>query len=88
MGAIALRRTKQQQVDGRPLVELPQKTVYRVVVKLDPASRAKYTRWQEAGREIVQYHLQHGTLLANYTAVLEILLRLRQVWAAGCPRAG
>ena len=49
MGTIALRRTKAQQVNGRPLVALPDKTVHQVAVQLDAASRAKYERWQAAG---------------------------------------
>ncbi len=49
MGAVALRRTKEQQVGGRPLVNLPAKHVHAVSVQLDVASRAKYERWQAAG---------------------------------------
>lgn len=37
-----------------------------------------------SGRAVVERHLADGTLLQNYTAVLEILLRLRQVGAEGC----
>ncbi|EFN54350.1 hypothetical protein CHLNCDRAFT_135608 [Chlorella variabilis] len=79
MGTIALRRTKAQQVNGRPLVALPDKTVHQVAVQLDAASRAKYERWQAAGRAIVERHLEEGTLLQNYTMVLEVLLRPRQI---------
>ena len=32
-----------------------------------------------AGRAVIERHLRDGTLLQQYTAVLEILLRLRQV---------
>lgn len=38
------------QVNGRPLVALPSKTVHTVSVELDRASREKYERWQEAGK--------------------------------------
>ena len=41
-----------------------------------------------AGRALVARHLQAGTLLANYTAVLEVLLRLRQVGDWGGERGG
>ncbi|KAL4458507.1 hypothetical protein ABPG75_013372 [Micractinium tetrahymenae] len=79
MASIALRRTKDHQVNGRPLVALPPKTVHIVAVELDRVSREKHERWQEAGRRIIQQHLNEGTLLTNYTMVLEILLRLRQI---------
>ena len=39
-----------------------------------------------AGRAVIERHLADNTLLQNYTAVLEILLRLRQVRAACCAR--
>ena len=49
MAAIAMRRTKELQVGGRPLVALPTKTIHQVGVQLDAAARAKYERWQSAG---------------------------------------
>lgn len=39
-----------RQVNGRPIVSLPPKTVHHVRVQLDEATRAKYERWQSAGR--------------------------------------
>ncbi|KAI7841955.1 hypothetical protein COHA_004482 [Chlorella ohadii] len=48
-------------------------------VHLDGEARAKYERWQAAGRAVIEQHLRDGTLLQQYTAVLEILLRLRQI---------
>jgi SWI/SNF-related matrix-associated actin-dependent regulator of chromatin subfamily A3 len=79
VGSLALRRTKNTQRNGVPLVSLPSKEVYIVPVELDATGRAKYDRWQSAGREIVARHLSAGTLMTNYTAVLEIILRLRQI---------
>jgi hypothetical protein len=141
VASIALRRTKDQRVNGRPLVALPSKTVHHVVVRLDEVARAKYDHWQAAGehgpgsllgwlapvrrhashptstlrklascvsgatqlttrrcaagisplcchpcsgRALVDAHLRANTLLQNYTAVLEVLLRLRQVRAGAC----
>lgn len=39
-----------------------------------------------AGRAVIEQHLRDGTLLQQYTAVLEILLRLRQVGGTCCAR--
>lgn len=79
VGSIALRRTKTTMRNGVPLVSLPPKEVYIVPVELEDAAKAKYKRWEDAGRAIIAQHLGAGTLMANYTAVLEVLLRLRQI---------
>lgn len=49
MGAIALRRTKESSVDGKRLVQLPEKTVHIVPVTLSDADRAVYSRWEAHG---------------------------------------
>ncbi|GAB4821905.1 hypothetical protein N2152v2_008951 [Parachlorella kessleri] len=87
LNTVALRRTKDLRVNGRPLVALPPRNVHLVTVQLSREERHKYERWEEAGQRIVQRHLSSDTLLQNYTAVLEIILRLRQICdhAALCP---
>ncbi|KAG7669835.1 hypothetical protein Ndes2437B_g06024 [Nannochloris sp. 'desiccata'] len=79
VGSLALRRTKNTQRNGVPLVTLPSKEVYIIPVELDTAARLKYDRWESSGRAIVARHLSAGTLMSNYTAILEIILRLRQI---------
>jgi len=44
MHSIAMRRTKDMLVNGRPLVVLPKKTVQIVKVALDKEDRVKYDR--------------------------------------------
>jgi SWI/SNF-related matrix-associated actin-dependent regulator of chromatin subfamily A3 len=79
VGSLALRRTKQTQRNGAPLVTLPPKEVFIIPVELDTAARSKYDRWESSGRAIVARHLSAGTLMSNYTAILEVILRLRQI---------
>ena len=79
MGTIALRRTKDLMVNGRPLVALPSKTVQIVRVNLSPEDRLRYERLETEGRRLVSGHLQSQTLMQNYSSVLEIILRLRQI---------
>ena len=79
VGAVSLRRTKDTTRDGRPILSLPSRDMYVVDVDMDETSRAKYLRWEAAGRALVARHLAAGTLMANYTAVLEVILRLRQI---------
>lgn len=79
VGSLALRRTKHTQRNGLPLVSLPPKEVFIIPVELEAAARSKYDRWETSGRAIVARHLSAGTLMANYTAILEVILRLRQI---------
>ncbi|GLC34103.1 hypothetical protein PLESTB_000837700 [Pleodorina starrii] len=84
MRTIAMRRTKDLQINGRPLVVLPRKTINMVTVHLTREDRAKYDALELQGRQVIAHALQSQTLLENYMSVLEIILRLRQVADAGC----
>ena len=53
LNTVALRRTKDQQVNGRPLVQLPARTVHVVTVQLSREERQKYERWEEAGGDLL-----------------------------------
>lgn len=53
MGAIAMRRTKNQMVDGKPIVELPARSVYVEHVKLSEEERSLYDAMQNEGKIIV-----------------------------------
>ncbi|KXZ51801.1 hypothetical protein GPECTOR_11g243 [Gonium pectorale] len=89
MGSIAMRRTKDLRIGGRPLVVLPRKSINLVTVHLTREDRAKYDALELQGRRMVAHALETSTLLENYMSVLEIILRLRQasgdeVADAGC----
>ncbi|CAI5494924.1 unnamed protein product [Closterium sp. Naga37s-1] len=75
----ALRRTKDMQVNGRPLLSLPPKTVRVLPVDLLPEDRDLYDRVQEEVRRLVGGMMAQGTLMKNYATVLEMILRLRQI---------
>lgn len=79
MGAIAMRRTKKQMVDGKPIVELPERNVFVEHVKLSEEERSLYDAMQNEGKIIVSRYFQQGTLLHHYGDVLAILMRLRQM---------
>lgn len=84
MKAIALRRTKDMQVDGKRLVELPRKTISMHYVDLSPEDREVYDKVEEIGKEVIEGYMRSGTVLQNYATVLQIILRLRQI----CDHAG
>lgn len=75
---ITLRRTKSSEVNGRPLVSLPEKTVYVEQVELSPPEREEYELARTEGRKTIGRYVAEGTVLRNYADVLAILMRLRQ----------
>ncbi|XP_037097058.1 helicase-like transcription factor isoform X3 [Syngnathus acus] len=75
---ITLRRTKNSQVDGCPLVTLPEKSVYVEQVELSAAEREEYDVALNEGRHTVGRYVAEGSVLRNYADVLAILMRLRQ----------
>ncbi|XP_059159117.1 helicase-like transcription factor [Physella acuta] len=76
---LAMRRTKCQQLNGKPLVSLPKREVYLEKITLTADERKEYEFLQSNGKNIVGNYYREGTLLDNYGAVLTILLRLRQM---------
>lgn len=75
---ITLRRTKGTEVNGRPLVAMPEKTVCVEQVELSQSEREEYELARNEGRNIIGRYLTEGTVLKNYADVLAILMRLRQ----------
>uniref|UniRef100_A0A3P8T179 Helicase like transcription factor n=1 Tax=Amphiprion percula TaxID=161767 RepID=A0A3P8T179_AMPPE len=75
---ITLRRTKTSEVNGRPLVSLPDKKVYVEQVELSQSEREEYERARKEGKNIIKRYVAEGTVLRNYADVLAILMRLRQ----------
>ena len=53
MGHLALRRTKTQEVNGKPLVQLPDRKVYIERVKFSEEEKKMYETMQKAGKLIV-----------------------------------
>jgi hypothetical protein len=72
------------QVDGVPLVVLPDKRVHVVKVDMPRSQRKKYAAWMAAGRSVVRRYIDADTLTRNWAHVLEILTRC----ATTCMHAG
>uniref|UniRef100_A0A8C3ALT9 Helicase-like transcription factor n=1 Tax=Cyclopterus lumpus TaxID=8103 RepID=A0A8C3ALT9_CYCLU len=75
---ITLRRTKGSEVNGRPLVAMPEKTVCVEQVELSQSEREEYELARNEGRNTIGRYVTEGTVLRNYADVLAILIRLRQ----------
>lgn len=78
---ICLRRTKAMKDPntGRPLVELPGKTVEIKRVQFSEQEKVIYSHLYTRVQKSVRSRMQDGTASAKYSAILALLLRLRQV---------
>ncbi|KAK6127214.1 hypothetical protein DH2020_039057 [Rehmannia glutinosa] len=82
MSAISLRRTK-----DKGLVGLPSKSIETYYVNLREEERKVYDQMEEEARNIVKVYISDETVVRNYSTVLSILVRLRQICTdlALCP---
>lgn len=76
MGAILLRRIKSNM---QAELQLPDKTVEIVKLDLHDEARSAYSTMHSAAKAVFEQLREHDAVLSNYSAVLEIMLRLRQV---------
>ncbi|KAL0701569.1 hypothetical protein Bca4012_057691 [Brassica carinata] len=74
MGTISLLRTKEKSSIG-----LPPKTDGTCYVDLSPEERQLYDHMEEEAKGVVQNLINSGSLMRNYSTVLSIILRLRQL---------
>ncbi|XVF40881.1 hypothetical protein PTKIN_Ptkin01aG0152300 [Pterospermum kingtungense] len=74
MASISLRRTK-----GNDLVGLPPKTLQTCYVELSEEEREYYDQIEGKAKSVIHEFINDGSLVRNYSTVLGILLRLRQI---------
>ncbi|EOA19963.1 hypothetical protein CARUB_v10000214mg [Capsella rubella] len=74
MATISLRRTKEKSLIGLPL-----KTVETCYVELSLEERQLYDHMEGEAKGVVQNLINSGSLMRNYSTVLSIILRLRQL---------
>lgn len=75
--AIMLRRTKNDKINGEPILELPPKHVEVVEAQLEGEELQFYTDLENKNKQLVKKLLQRRAK-GNYSSVLTLLLRLRQ----------
>ncbi|KAJ9123749.1 hypothetical protein QFC24_003523 [Naganishia onofrii] len=76
-----MRRTKDTLIDGKPLLQLPEKKVDIAEEDFDEDERALYTAIEQKVKLRFNRYLRAGTVLKNMRNVLIMILRLRQVCA-------
>ncbi|KAF9527621.1 SNF2 family N-terminal domain-containing protein [Crepidotus variabilis] len=74
-----LRRKKDTKLDGKPLIELPEKEVKMIKLEFSKEERDIYSMIEARNQAIFNRFLRAGTVLKNYHQVLVLLLRLRQI---------
>lgn len=78
--AILLRRTKKSQIDGRPILNLPERTTNACHANFDDDEAAFYSALESRTQLQFNKYLKAGTVGRNYSNILVLLLRLRQAW--------
>ncbi|XP_074860180.1 helicase-like transcription factor [Carettochelys insculpta] len=76
---MTLRRTKTSKINGKPVLELPERKVFIQYVTLTEEERKIYQTVKNEGKAAISRYFSEGTVLAHYADVLGILLRLRQL---------
>ena len=79
MRTISLRRTKDLQIGNKSLVGLPPKTVETCFVELYAEEREQYDRMETDAKLAVNEFICADSVMRNYSTVLHIILRLRQI---------
>ncbi|KAJ8472036.1 hypothetical protein OPV22_026379 [Ensete ventricosum] len=87
VGTISLRRTKAAENGSKCLVGLPSKTIETCFVELSAEEREQYDRLESEAQNTIREYIDADTVLHNYSTVLHIILRLRQICndVALCP---
>ncbi|RSH87961.1 uncharacterized protein EHS24_000484 [Apiotrichum porosum] len=76
--AIMLRRTKDATINGKPILNLPERRVEVVECTFDAEERQFYDALEQRTALTFNKFLRNGSAMSNYTSVLSMLLRLRQ----------
>ncbi|KAL5479086.1 hypothetical protein ACEPAI_2374 [Sanghuangporus weigelae] len=74
-----LRRTKDSKLDGRPIIRLGPKTIDMIELEFTPEERLIYEGLESRQKKIVSRFVKEGTVMKNYSFILVMILRLRQL---------
>ncbi|TDL27983.1 hypothetical protein BD410DRAFT_781917 [Rickenella mellea] len=76
---LLLRRTKNAQLEGEPLLLLPPKDIDIVELEFSPDERLIYDNLERRSRMELNKFIKQNALVKNHAAVLVMILRLRQL---------
>lgn len=76
--ATMLRRKKDSELDGKPILQLPEKREHIVYAKLSADEQDFYKQLEKDAQVLFSAYLREGSVGKNYSNILVLLLRLRQ----------
>ncbi|KAF5325961.1 hypothetical protein D9611_000760 [Ephemerocybe angulata] len=76
---LLLRRTKNSMLEGKPILELPPKEIELVKLQFSREERELYDHIEKNTTIRLNKFIRERTLLKNYSEVLVMILRLRQM---------
>ena len=74
-----LRRTKDMKIQNQPILQLPKKEIENIEISMDSLSLSAYQLIMRCGKVKITQWIQDQTTGKNYSHILVILLRLRQI---------
>ncbi|KAL5496134.1 hypothetical protein ACEPAH_3051 [Sanghuangporus vaninii] len=74
-----LRRTKDSKLDGRPIIRLGPKTIDLIELEFTREERLIYEGLESRQKKVVSRFVKEGTVMKNYSFILVMILRLRQL---------
>lgn len=78
LSAILLRRTKDSEIDGKPILQLPQKHIIEEKVEMGKKEKEYYNELEHSSKKTAD-RLLNSTNSKAYSSILTLLLRLRQI---------
>ncbi|EGO02949.1 hypothetical protein SERLA73DRAFT_103014 [Serpula lacrymans var. lacrymans S7.3] len=76
---LLLRRTKNSEIEGKPILQLPPKDIELVTLEFSKDEREVYDSFEKKSKIQVNRFIKARTLLKNHAFVLVLILRLRQL---------
>ncbi|KAL6714075.1 hypothetical protein ACLMJK_008569 [Lecanora helva] len=76
--AILLRRTKKSEIDGKPILNLPERTTEATHAEFSQDESELYSALETRSQLQFNKYLKAGTVGRHYSNILVLLLRLRQ----------
>ncbi|CAG8452129.1 8018_t:CDS:2 [Ambispora leptoticha] len=76
--SILLRRNKNAKINGAPIIRLPPRHVHLTNTYFSPEEREFYYSLEKRSRLTFNRFLREGSVMKNYSNILQLLLRLRQ----------
>ncbi|KAI0725557.1 P-loop containing nucleoside triphosphate hydrolase protein [Fomitopsis betulina] len=76
---ILLRRTKNAQIEGEPILQLPEKHIDLIYLDFSEEERQIYDMFEGRARVMINRYIRENTVFKNNNNILVMILRMRQL---------